>query len=67
MTASSPTFDRGRPNALQKLFFKAPTALYRGIPAEIMRSRCVMLLTTTGRRSGQPRTTGVSFMPLGDH
>jgi deazaflavin-dependent oxidoreductase (nitroreductase family) len=67
MAASRPTFDRGRPNALQKLVFKAPTALYRGVPAEIMRGRCVMLLTTKGRRSGQPRTTGVSFMPLGDH
>lgn len=67
MSASEPTFNRGRPGALQRLFFKAPTALYRGLPAEVMRSRCVMLLTTKGRRSGQPRTTGVSFMPLGDH
>jgi deazaflavin-dependent oxidoreductase (nitroreductase family) len=48
------------------LFFKAPIALYRDGPAEIMRSRCVMLLTTKGRRSGMPRTTGVSFMPLDD-
>jgi deazaflavin-dependent oxidoreductase (nitroreductase family) len=67
MSADTPTFDRGRPNRLQKLFFKAPIALYRDGPAEIMRRRCVMLLTTTGRRSGQPRTNGVSFMPLGDH
>ena len=63
---SEPTFDRGRPGVLQRLFFKAPIALYRDGIAEILRRRCVMLLTTTGRRSGLPRTTGVSFMPLGD-
>jgi deazaflavin-dependent oxidoreductase (nitroreductase family) len=32
-----------------------------------MRSRCVLLLTTQGRRTGRPRTGAVSFMPLGDH
>jgi deazaflavin-dependent oxidoreductase (nitroreductase family) len=46
--------------------FRAPIALYRDGPAELMRSRCVMLLTTSGRRSGQPRTTGISFMPHDD-
>jgi deazaflavin-dependent oxidoreductase (nitroreductase family) len=64
--AGEPTFDRGRPSAWRKLFFKGPIWLYHGPLAELMRSRCVMLLTTTGRRSGQPRTTGVSFMPLDD-
>jgi len=67
MNASEPTFDRGRPGGWRRWFFKAPIALYRDGPAEIMGSRCIMLLTTTGRRSGQPRTSGVSFMPLGDH
>jgi deazaflavin-dependent oxidoreductase (nitroreductase family) len=67
MSESEPTFDRGRPGALQRLFFKAPIALYRDGPGELMRRRCIMLLTTTGRRSGQPRTNGVSYMPLGDH
>jgi deazaflavin-dependent oxidoreductase (nitroreductase family) len=67
MGNSKPTFDRGRPNWWQRLMFKAPIALYRDGPAELMRSRCVMLLTTTGRRSGQPRTTGISFMPLDGH
>jgi deazaflavin-dependent oxidoreductase (nitroreductase family) len=67
MSEVTPRFDRGRPNRLQTLFFKLPAALYRDGPAEIMRRRCVMLLTTTGRRSGKPRTTGVSFMPLDDH
>jgi deazaflavin-dependent oxidoreductase (nitroreductase family) len=67
MTDPAPSFDRGRPNWWQRLFFKAPIALYRDGPAELMRARCVMLLTTTGRRSGQPRTTGISFMPHDGH
>jgi len=67
MSATEPTFDRGRPNSRLRLFFKSPIALYHGPIAEIMRQRCVMLLTTTGRRTGAPRTTGVSFMPLDGH
>jgi deazaflavin-dependent oxidoreductase (nitroreductase family) len=67
MSTNQPTFDRGRPGFLQRLLFKAPIALYRDGIAEIMRRRCVMLLTTKGRRSGLPRTTGVSFMPFQDH
>lgn len=67
MSASDPTFDRGRPGRLRRLFFRAPIALYRDGIAEILRRRCVMLLTTTGRRSGLPRTTGVSFMPADGH
>ena len=67
MSDSIPTFDRGRPNWWRRLFFKAPIALYRDGPSELIRSRCVMLLTTTGRRSGQQRTTGISFMPLDGH
>lgn len=66
-TGDKPTFDRGRPGFLRRLFFKSPTALYRGPMAEVMRSRCILMLTTTGRRSGLPRTTGVSFMPHGDN
>lgn len=63
MSETKPTFDRGRPGPLMRFFFKAPTVLYRDGLAEIMRRRCILLLTTTGRRSGQPRTTNVSFMP----
>jgi deazaflavin-dependent oxidoreductase (nitroreductase family) len=40
--------------------------VYVGPIAELMRLRCVMLLTTHGRRSGQPRTTAISFMPVGN-
>lgn len=61
---STPTFDRGRPGSLRRFFFRAPLSLYRGAPAKVLASRCVMLLTTKGRRTGQERTTGVSFMPL---
>ena len=46
---------------------KAPVFLYYGPIADLLRSRCVMLLTTLGRRSGRPRTGGISFMPLDDH
>lgn len=67
MSANAPTFDRGRPGPALQVFFKAPVALYRGPIAELMRQRCVMLLTTIGRRSGQPRTTGVSFMLVNGH
>lgn len=66
MTDQKPTFRRERPGPFLRFFFKAPTKLYRGPLAELLRSRCVMLLTTTGRRSGLPRTNGISFMPLGD-
>jgi deazaflavin-dependent oxidoreductase (nitroreductase family) len=51
----------------RRLMFKAPVALDRDGPAEILRRRCIMLLTTKGRKSGLPRTRGVSFMPLDDH
>ncbi len=61
--SSEPTFVRERPRLLDRLLFRAVPVLYRGPLAEILRGRCVMLLTTTGRRSGLPRTTGVSFMP----
>jgi deazaflavin-dependent oxidoreductase (nitroreductase family) len=67
MNSDDPTFERERPSIWRRLFFKAPIALYKDGLAEIMRSRCVMLLTTTGRRSGLPRTTGVSFMAMKDH
>ena len=64
MSDDAPTFVRERPGTLLRLFFKAPTYLYRGPLADLLASRCVMLLTTTGRRSGLSRTNGVSFMPL---
>lgn len=67
MTSAQPTFRRQRPGRLLRFFFRAPVWFYRGWLADLFRWRCIMLLTTTGRRSGRPRTTGVSFMPVGDH
>jgi deazaflavin-dependent oxidoreductase (nitroreductase family) len=67
MATSEPSFARRPAGGLQRLLLKAPPLLYRGVLAEALRSRCVMLLTTTGRRSGRPRTGAISFMPVGDH
>lgn len=50
-----------------RLLLKAPPLVYYGPIAELLRSRCVMLLTTRGRRTGMPRTNGVSFMPWDGH
>lgn len=64
MTESAPTFTRERPHPLQRALFKLPPLVYRGPTAAFLASRCVLRLTTTGRKSGQPRTICVSFMPL---
>ena len=66
MAQSEPRMTRRPPGTLQRLFLRGPVFMYRGPIATLLASRCVMLLTTTGRKSGQPRTTGVSFMPDGD-
>lgn len=66
MTEREPTFRREPASGFLRFFLKLPPLLYRGPLAELFRWRCVMLLTTTGRKSGLPRTGGVSFMPLGD-
>lgn len=67
MASSQPTFTRRRANPVLRALLKAPVLLYRGPIADVLRSRCVMLLTTRGRRSGLPRTTAVSFMPVDGH
>jgi deazaflavin-dependent oxidoreductase (nitroreductase family) len=61
---AEPNFTRRRASPWLRLLLRAPRYLYVGPMAELMRSRCVLLLTTRGRRSGLPRTTAVSFMPL---
>jgi deazaflavin-dependent oxidoreductase (nitroreductase family) len=63
---TEPTFARRPPEGLQRALLRVPRVLYRGPLAEVLRSRCVMLLTTRGRRTGRPRTTPVSFMPVAD-
>jgi deazaflavin-dependent oxidoreductase (nitroreductase family) len=57
-------FRRERAGALLKYAFKIPPLLYHGPFASLMGSRCVMVLTATGRKSGRPRTIGVSYMYL---
>jgi len=67
VASSQPTFTRQRANPVLRALLKAPVLLYRGPIADLLRSRCVMLLTTRGRRTGLARTTGVSFMPVDGH
>jgi deazaflavin-dependent oxidoreductase (nitroreductase family) len=67
VASSQPTFTRRRANPVLRTLLKAPALLYRGLIADLLRSRCVMLLTTRGRRTGLPRTTAVSFMPVDGH
>src|SRR5215469_16095651 len=62
-----PSFRRRRQSPLLRLLLKVPRLVYYGPIAELLRSRCVMLLTTRGRRTGLPRTNGVSFMPWDGH
>lgn len=64
MARIEPSFRRKRPGGLLRFVLKQPPRLYHGPLARLLCSRYVMLLTTTGRRSGLPRTNGVSFMPL---
>jgi deazaflavin-dependent oxidoreductase (nitroreductase family) len=67
MASSEPSFTRRRASPLLRTLLTVPILLYRGPLAELLRSRCVLLLTTRGRRTGQPRTGAVSFMPVNDH
>lgn len=60
----SPTYRRERPNALMRFLFKLPIYLYWGPFARLMARRCVLRLTTRGRKSGKPRRTCISFMPV---
>jgi deazaflavin-dependent oxidoreductase (nitroreductase family) len=66
MANVEPTWTRARPGWLGRLFFRLPVLLYHGWLADLFYWRCVMLVTTTGRRSGRPRTTGVSCLPVAD-
>jgi deazaflavin-dependent oxidoreductase (nitroreductase family) len=67
MTSVEPSFRRRPAAGWLRALLRVPRFLYSGPIADIMRARCVLLLTTQGRRSGLPRTTAVSFMPLNDH
>jgi deazaflavin-dependent oxidoreductase (nitroreductase family) len=67
MATSEPSFRRRRASPWLHTMLKVPSLVYRGPLAELMRSRCVLVLTTRGRKTGRPRTGAVSFMPLEDH
>lgn len=66
MTERPPTLVRQRPRGLLRLAFRLPALLYRGPIASLLAWRCVILLTTIGRKSGLPRRTAVSAMRLPD-
>jgi deazaflavin-dependent oxidoreductase (nitroreductase family) len=66
--STEPTFKRPRAAPLLRLMLKVPRLLYYIRPiGALLRWRCVLLLTTRGRRSGLWRTTPMSFMPVDDH
>jgi deazaflavin-dependent oxidoreductase (nitroreductase family) len=67
VAVDEPRFERPPAPPLQRLLLKTTPWIYRGPLADLLQARCVMLLTTTGRKSGRPRTIGVSFMPLDNH
>src|SRR3981081_632842 len=67
MAASEPSFRRRRASVWLRALLKVPSLVYRGPLAGVLRYRCVLLLTTRGRKTGRPRTGAVSFMPLEDH
>src|SRR6266545_3294079 len=56
--------DRPRAAGLARWFFKTPALVYVGPLAWLLATRSILLLETTGRRSGQPRRVTLSFMPL---
>jgi deazaflavin-dependent oxidoreductase (nitroreductase family) len=57
-------FHRTKAGPLLALGFKIPPLLYHGPLARLLSSRCVMVLTATGRKSGLPRTNGISYLCL---
>jgi len=65
--SAEPNFRRNRAPALQRLLLKIPPLIYAGPVAELLKARCVMRLTTRGRKTGRARTIGISFMPHGEN
>ncbi|MBV9173380.1 MAG: nitroreductase family deazaflavin-dependent oxidoreductase, partial [Chloroflexi bacterium] len=61
----SPATRRPRSTS-RSLFQRLPLLMYRGPMANVLHRRYVLLLTTVGRRSGQPRTVPLTYMPLGE-
>jgi deazaflavin-dependent oxidoreductase (nitroreductase family) len=59
---TQPTFPSKRPGRVLRGFVKYPTRIYRGRLADVLAARRELLLTTTGRKSGLPRTTPLNFI-----
>jgi deazaflavin-dependent oxidoreductase (nitroreductase family) len=62
--ATQPTFPSKRPGRVLRVFVKYPTRIYRGRLANVLAGRRELLLTTTGRKSGLPRTTPLNFITM---
>ena len=58
------TFPLQRPGRLVRALFKAGARATAGPLARFMGAHAILLLTTTGRRSGLPRRTTLTFQPL---
>jgi deazaflavin-dependent oxidoreductase (nitroreductase family) len=58
--------DRARARGLQRLFFRTPALMYWGPVARLLAWRCILRLTTIGRKTGRPRHVTISFLPRGD-
>jgi deazaflavin-dependent oxidoreductase (nitroreductase family) len=59
-----------RRNALTELFFRIHPWIYRKTGGRVLGrfgGTPVLLLTTRGRKSGEPRTNGLLFLDRGDH
>ena len=64
-TAKAPAaFPLQLPGRVMRSFFKAGVHAYLGLLALLMGANAMLLLTTTGRRSGLPRKTALTFLPL---
>ena len=62
--ATQPTFPSKRPGRVLRVFVEYPTRIYRGWLANMLAARRELLLTTTGRKSGLPRTTPLNFITM---
>lgn len=53
--------------ALQRLFMKGHVSLYRSTGGKLGGGKSMLILTTTGRKSGVERDTPLFFFPDGEH
>ncbi|MBI3965208.1 MAG: nitroreductase family deazaflavin-dependent oxidoreductase [Chloroflexi bacterium] len=65
--ARSTAFPVQRPHPVVVGLFRIGTSLYRGPLAALFGAYSMLLLTTTGRKTGLPRRTALIGAPLGGH